>query len=225
MSGRPVIAVTGPPGAGKSTALLALAAADPRIVRFGVRDHAFALAASGNALGIELRSAIVRNRITLTQVIGQFGYFLDHLPRYAELVVTDGYPRSGTECVGWYAEVSARDLDPAGLVAVEVPERVAAARARARRICPECGLPAGHHGCRGVPAGRQDDTPDRIASRLAAYRDGGAEVRAFFTGRCPVTVVDGSAPPDVVRDHLGRLLAAHLPAAHLPARTRGSMPS
>ncbi|SEF67836.1 adenylate kinase [Actinacidiphila yanglinensis] len=246
---RRILPVTGPPGAGKTTALISLAAQHPQLARFGVRDFGLELARAGDPLGLRMRETLLRGGLVSDALVRrEFRCFLDRLSGEVAAVAVEGYPRDPRQCRDFTEVVAAVDGELAGLVAVELPDEEVRARVVGRRICTRCGIPApegataaapaaGAAGaampaagrpeercaaCGGAVAPRDDDAEERLARRLADYRTVSAGVRAYFRARGLLHTVDGLRSPAQVRRHLLDLLlpTAAASAAGAPPATR-----
>ncbi|WP_328939186.1 nucleoside monophosphate kinase [Streptomyces tauricus] len=204
---REISVVSGPPGAGKTTTLLALTRAHPGIARFGVRDYASRLASAGLPLGRQLNASIAADKVPVELVVAEFGHFLDHLPPTCTTVVTDGYPRVGDECEDWHRTVRQRQLRVRVVVLLSVARTTALRRARRRGVCASCGLPADRTAracgqCGHATTTRQDDTADRLTSRITHYEHGRRELVSYFRDVCPVEEINAEGPAVDVRESL-----------------------
>ncbi|MFE4832209.1 adenylate kinase family protein [Streptomyces sp. NPDC056672] len=208
--------MSGPPGAGKTTALLALSRAHPHIARFGVRDYAYRLACAGLPLGLQLKTAIAGNQVPIDLVVAEFAHFLDHLPLGCTSVITDGYPRIGAECSNWHDVVRRRHLRIRAVTLLSVSSTTALLRAQRRRICTACGLPTPGSpercGRCGHPTSvRQDDTLEQLEARIGHYQSGRRGLIRYFQNICPIKEIDADASASVVH---ARLRAALFPDKH-----------
>lgn len=208
-----VVPVTGPPGAGKSTALLALARQHPELARFGVRDYGLHLAAIGDPLGLEVRDPLLRQELlTNAQVRRAFLHFLDATPPGTRTVAVEGYPRDTAQCADLLDVVWSWGADVAAFVVVEIPDDQVRARVAGRRLCVQCGVPAAGAGdtrcagCGGPFSRRRDDDADRLERRLADYREVSRGPRSYFADRGLLHVVDGLASAEEVRRRLAGVL-------------------
>lgn len=211
--------VTGPPGAGKTTALVSLERAHRRLARFAVREYGLALAEAGHPLGLKMRDVLLRGDLVADDLVQQeFAHFLGQLPAGVESVAVEGYPRDTAQCADLAEAVAAAGGRLAGLVVVDVPDEVVFARVAARRICTSCGLPvpatnATCAACGGPAASRHDDALDLLNRRLRDFRTISAQVRSYFARRRLLHVIDGLQSPDRVRGRLEALLLADHPEA------------
>ncbi|MFE2596804.1 adenylate kinase family protein [Streptomyces sp. NPDC059396] len=212
---RKVILITGPPGAGKSTALLALDRVYRNLGRFGVRDYGLKLAAVGDPLGLEMRDALLRQeRLTNELVLREFIHFLDNLPAAVRFVAVEGYPRDTQQCDDLLRAASDWGAQVAGFVVVEIPDSVARERVANRRLCLACGATTDSSitpscpDCGGAIIRRRDDDAAEFERRLAEFHNMNRELSAYFRERSLLRVVDGMLPAKELRELLRAALFA-----------------
>jgi adenylate kinase len=210
-----VFPVTGPPGAGKTTALLSLDRRYPHLARFGVRDYGLRLAATGDSLGLAMRETLLRQELLSYElVLREFTHFLDHLPPGTRSVTVEGYPRDIRQCRDLMTAVEGRGGRVHAFVVVDLPDSVVRMRVADRWICVRCGLPTNEAiatGCRECGGGvtqRSDDSDVRLEQRLTDYRDVSRQVRTYFDKLDLLRVVDGLRPLEEVCEALAELLCA-----------------
>ncbi|WP_405003170.1 nucleoside monophosphate kinase [Kitasatospora purpeofusca] len=198
--------MSGPPGAGKSTALLALDRHHPDLSRFGVRDYGLRLAAAGHPLGLAMREALLRQELLSNELVRlEFAHFLDQLSTEVGLVVLEGYPRDLPQCDDLLRTALDWGVRVTGFVVVTVPDDVARSRVANRRLCTGCGATtagpeaAACPACGGAMVRRRDDTAVGFARRLADYHAIVDDLRAYFGERAMLREVDGTRPADEVR--------------------------
>lgn len=208
-----VCPVTGPPGAGKTTALLSLADEHDWLARFGVRDYGLDLAAAGNPLGLAMRDSLLRGRLLANDVVREeFAHFLARLPGGVQVVAVEGYPRDQAQCVDFEKVVEAAGARVGAFVVVDVPDDLVWSRVADRRICAACGRPVpvgpapGCATCGGPVTRRGDDAMDSLAARLNDFRRLIAEVGAYFDECRLLRLVDGTGSELDVRRKLRNLL-------------------
>jgi adenylate kinase len=208
-----VYPVTGPPGAGKTTALTYLDRHLAGLARFAVRDYGLRLAERGDPLGTLLRDPLLRHELLPDELVrGEFNHFLHHLGDGVRWVIAEGYPRDIGQCAHFVDTVASWGAKVPALVVIDVPDEVAVARTSRRRFCARCGVsahpadPAECPDCGSRFTGRSDDAPARFGRRLADYRRLGAFVAAYFAERGALHVLDGCRSPIEVRRHLADLL-------------------
>lgn len=205
--------VTGPPGAGKTTALVSLDREHSWLSRFAVREYGLFLAETGHPLGLKMRDTLLHGELLPNDLVQQeFAYYLSQLPDEVESVAVEGYPRDPEQCQDLAEVVASVAGRLAGLIVLDVPDAVVLARVANRRICTRCGLPADLPegtcpSCGGPTAPRHDDARERLERRLRDFRTISADVRSYFVQRRLLMVVDGLRGPDEVRRRLETLLA------------------
>ncbi|MFG2049367.1 adenylate kinase family protein [Micromonospora sp. NPDC048935] len=205
--------MVGPPGAGKTTALLSLAAVHPSLARFGVRDYGLDLADAGHPLGLELRGDLLRGALLSDRLVRQeFTHFLDHLPKRADVVTVEGYPRDLAQTEDFFEVVRAAGARVAAMVVIDAPDDLLWTRVAQRKICATCGRPVAGDAaircprCGGSVVRRGDDEEERVARRVADYRRLAAEVGEYFGQRDLLRTVDGTRGVAVVREELQEVL-------------------
>lgn len=215
-----VFCVAGPPGAGKSTALIALAARHPWLARFGVRDYGLSLAEASDPLGLAVRDSLLRgDLLTDAQVRQEFEHFFARLPNGTAAVAVEGYPRSMSQCTDLAAALDGFGVRPAALIVVDIPDATARERVVGRGICTRCGttVPANKGpdcpDCGGEVRARKDDAADKLTRRLADYRACDAAIRASFDEPGRLFLIDGLRDPQIVQKDLETLLSSGRGAA------------
>lgn len=215
-----VVAVTGPPGAGKSSALIELGRRTPRLARFGVRDYGLHLAAVGDPLGLALRDTLLRQELLTDELVQEeFLHFLDRVPARAEVVAVEGYPRDVRQCDGLLAAVASRDTRVGGYVIVDIPDDVVRRRVSGRRICVGCGAPTDASmavrcgACGGGLTRRRDDAAGPLDRRLADFRRLSRGPRDYFAARGLLREIDGAQPAGRVLAELAAVLGLDARAA------------
>jgi adenylate kinase len=210
------LVLIGPPGSGKGTqaARLARRYRIPHIstgdmLRQAVRDASplgqkvGAIMASGALVDDTLMTDLVRERLARPDAEGGF--------------ILDGFPRTVGQALSLDGMLEGRLL----LVAlIDVPEKAIVQRLGSRRLCASCGMTqsiSDRNGdgescpyCGGSLVRREDDKPETIRRRLAAYAAYAAPVIAHYRDRPGFIAVDGERPPDQVTDALSRAIDRHL---------------
>lgn len=152
---------------------------------------------SGQLLPDDVMLGIVRERLEAPDTLAG-GFLLDGFPR--TLPQADAL-------LGFARVDTAVDID--------VPEEMVVERISGRRVCSQCGQiysvnkPPEHDWqcdkCGGTVVQRDDDTPEAVEKRLAAYRSQTEPAIAMFQERGLLVRVDGTGSPD---DVSARLIAA-----------------
>lgn len=208
-----IVLVTGPPGVGKTTSLLAVARSLDAVDRFAVREYGYRLAAAGHPLGLRTVGVLRRyEMLTDRDVNSYFRHFLAALDPAKRAVAVEGYPKTLPQCEDLTATLREFSSGISAYVVVDAPDDVLRQRVASRRICPACGLPATPEDgacadCRvpGVP--RADDTAADHSRRLQRYRQMVEPMRRYFADRGLLESIDGRAPQRVVTSQLGEILA------------------
>lgn len=208
-----VVPVTGPPGAGKSSALIALQRQSADLARMGVRDYGLYLAARNDPLGLAMRDTLQRQELLTNDLVrAEFLHFIDNVPNTVQVVAVEGYPRDTAQCADLVGAVRERGTWVAAFVVVDIPDDVVRERAAQRQLCVHCGAPTSRPAvvtcpdCGGPVVRRRDDEPGALARRLADYREVSKGPRDYFGERGLLHVVDGLLPADEVQTELAALL-------------------
>ncbi len=97
-----VVPVTGPPGAGKSSALIALQRGSADFARMGVRDYGLDLAARNDPLGLAMRDTLQHQELLSDELVrAEFLHLLDNVPNTVRVVAVEGYPRDTPSVPIW----------------------------------------------------------------------------------------------------------------------------
>jgi adenylate kinase len=140
--------------------------------------------ASGNLVDDDLVESVVRSR--LAEHDWNFGF------------VIDGFPRTARQ-----AEFFLESYDIDGVINLHLPDDEVMRRVLARRICSRCGLDynlIAHRPqlaatcdiCQGELVARDDDNPEALAIRLAAYHEETKPLIAIFERKEFVATIDAT---------------------------------
>lgn len=223
-----LVAVIGPPGAGKSTIVAALAGVGGVPV-FRLREAIRArptllagLAPTTDPLGWVSLEAVRRVVHTV--------FIEDRFGLGASTVLLDNFPGTAAQ-LDLLAEFTARTGARLALLELEAQARTVVARVADRRVCPSCGpdphapaIPAADDpercgSCTGRLARRETDPPRLHGLRLARYTANRPEIAecAAALGIVNLTVNADASTPEV------RRMARHaLDTVTDPARYQGS---
>ncbi|MFG3309790.1 adenylate kinase family protein [Streptomyces wuyuanensis] len=209
-----VVLITGPPGAGKSTALHTLDREHPYMARFSVRDYGLRLAAAGDPLGLAMRETLLRQEMLTDEVVlAEFNHFLDNLPNGVHVIAAEGYPRGPRQCDDVLRAVSARGARVTDFVVVDVPDSVARERVANRRLCGSCGATTNDPDsvacpdCGGAIMRRRDDEASKFEWRLVDYHEVSRELHPYFARRALLRKIDGTRSLNEVRELLHAVLS------------------
>lgn len=195
----------GPPGAGKGTQaqMLVDVLGVPQI---STGDMLRTAKKKGSELGKAAASYMDRGELVPDEVV--IGIVEESLksPEVADGFILDGFPRTVEQ---------ARALDEMGIVLdavlnIQVSEETLIERLGERRTCVNCGAtyhmrynPTKVDGicdrCGHETILREDDRPESIRTRMAAYHAKTAPLIGFYRERGNLVDIDGAASPDEVR--------------------------
>jgi adenylate kinase len=205
--------VAGPPGAGKTTALMSLIALHPDVVRFAVRDFGFELAARGDPLGQRLIGPLRRFELLSNPlVLDEFECFLESLGPTTTRAVIESYPRDAGQAADLLAAAAKYDFEVRRLIFIDVPAHVSRQRVARRRICERCGRANEMRAdgrcanCRGPVVVRLNDTAPLLEQRLNDYSQLKRSLGEHFATLMRVEAVDGLHGPALVLQALEALV-------------------
>ncbi|GIG88036.1 adenylate kinase family protein [Plantactinospora endophytica] len=220
----PVMILTGPPGAGKSTAMRAFRRRFPGLIHFGVRVFFERQIEQGTPLGLRAKKFHDTKVWHPDELIfdGIASWLDEGLPA-ATRVVLEGFPRNRSQARALDGVLGDRGLRVDRLVYLNVPDEVAAARVMTREVCTSCetivadAIPVPGTAC--VRCGRQlvrrpDDDQQTFRRRLARQRQGAVELLDHYEALGVVVRIDGTSPPAQV----AAALEVAAPAAQIAAR-------
>lgn len=200
-----VILLLGPPGAGKGTQAVRLAA-DCGVPHISTGDLFRANLKQGTDLGNRAKTFMESGKLVPDELVLEMlfdrvgqpdcegGYLLDGFPR------TLGQAKALTEALGDQPYVALQ---------LDVADELLVGRASGRLICGNCGniqhmefSPPKVEGvcdvCGGELARRADDEPDVVRKRLAVYHEETQPMIDYYGDLGSLQVVDGSRTPDEV---------------------------
>jgi adenylate kinase len=215
-TGRRILLLVGPVGAGKGTQAAALSGelglahlASGNLFRQAVID--------GSPLGEQARVYMERGDLVPDDMtIEMFMHELSK-PAAARGAILDGFPRTVTQARALDATLAERGEQIERVISIEVPMEELVARVAGRRVCPECGTP--YHVDSDPPKvpgrcdndgtelqQRDDDRPEVVRARLEKQVRPMLEVLDYYDQKGMVQHVDGTQPiPAVTREILDGL--------------------
>ncbi|MHC5794834.1 adenylate kinase [Lacisediminihabitans sp. FW035] len=189
------VLLMGPPGAGKGTQGLRLAArhgvvmiSTGELFRAHVRDRTnlgrqiAAIVDSGDYVPDELTNAVVRDRLGRPDAAAGF--------------VLDGYPRTLGQVTELDAILSELGIDLDAVVELGASDDEVIGRLMVR----------------DTESRRSDDSPDVVLKRLAIYHEQAAPLRDDYKRRGLLIEIDGSYPPDEVERQIAASIRSVAPA-------------
>jgi len=229
-SGIPVMALIGPPGAGKSTAMGTFRRRFPGLVHFGVRVFFEQQVEEGTSIGLRAKPYADGKIWYPDDLIaeGLSGWLKESLPD-ASGVILESLPRSMSLALIVDRALSDVGLTMDRLVYLNAPDPVCADRVMNREVCISCdtlvadAIPVPDSAC--LRCGRElvrrpDDDPATFYRRLRRLRDAEAELLAHYERRGVVVRIDGTRSPAQV----AAALETAAPAALLSAAQQISQP-
>lgn len=195
----PVIAMIGPPGSGKGTQAVRLAAV-LGVAHLSIGDVLRRAIRARSGVGVQIRAAVEAGELVPDHLV--IDAVRAEVPNPRHGVVLDGIPRT------WRQGVLLDDLwgmpKVDMVIELEVPAAELVQRLARRRGCPACGQAvaadvAEADGCPrcGTPTTiRADDEGGVVGRRLWEFERAIAEVRTWSRNR--LVTVDGSGSVDVV---------------------------
>jgi adenylate kinase len=201
----------GPPGAGKGTQ------ADLLKQRYGLiqlstGDMLRAAVASGSDLGKRVKAIMEAGQLVPDDIMIEM--ISDRIDQAdcAKGFILDGFPRTTRQAEALDAMLAKKGTKLDRVVELKVEDSELGKRIAGRFACAKCG--AGYHDefkppkkagvcdvCGGTEfVRRQDDRPETVAARLAAYHAQTAPLSAYYGARGLLSQVDGMAEiPEVFR--------------------------
>ena len=212
------LVLMGPPGAGKGTQAERFAL-DHGIPKISTGDILREAVHAGTPLGKKVSAAMNRGELVGDDVI--IGIVTDRLsrPDAARGFVLDGFPRTVPQADALDALLAGRG--PLIVVEIQVPDDVLVSRVRSRRICEDCGRTVSAFGedpthvercetCGGKLVSRSDDGENVVRDRLKLYWRETQPMISHYHTRPTYRTVNGSQPPERVREALVTAVASAL---------------
>ena len=199
----------GPPGSGKGTQAVRIAAryAVPHI---STGDTLRAAVKAGSALGRQVADTLASGGLVSDEVVT--GLVRERLaaPDTARGCILDGFPRTASQAEALDAMLGGATLIVVLLVAAD--EEIVR-RLTARRICDACAITQSFSDdsepergacsyCGGNLIRRPDDHPDIVRRRLATYAAFAEPVIEFYRSRAAFGTIDALQSADRVTDAL-----------------------
>ncbi|GAA0549649.1 adenylate kinase [Paractinoplanes ferrugineus] len=212
VSDLPVMILTGPPGAGKSTAMRTFRHSFPGLDHFGVRVFFQRQIELGTPLGV--RAAVFHESRVWhpdEMILEGIALWLDQTLPDATRIVFESFPRNASQARAVDGLLAERGLRVNRVVSLDVPDEICAARVTGREVCVECdtivadAIPVPGSAC--PHCGRElvrrpDDDRPTFLRRLARQRQGAVELLAHYEARGVLVRVDGTRPPAEVAQAL-----------------------
>ncbi len=200
-----VILLLGPPGAGKGTQAVRLAA-DSGVPHISTGDLFRANLKQGTELGGRAKSYMESGELVPDELVLEMLFDRVAQPDCSGGYLLDGFPRTLPQAK---ALTQALGDQPYVALQLDVADELLVARAGGRLLCRDCTNI--HHAefsppkvenvcdaCGGELYRRADDEPDVVKKRLAVYHDETKPMIDYYDELGSLQVVDGSRSPDEV---------------------------
>lgn len=186
----------GPPGAGKGTQAQHLVA-KYGLLQLSTGDMLRAAVKAGTPLGREVQEIMARGALVPDDVVVEIVAERIEQPDARKGFILDGFPRTMAQAVALDRMLAERGLSLDAVVELRVDEA-----ALIRRI--ESRIAAMKAQGEGL---RDDDSPEVLHRRLAAYRDQTAPLITYYQLQGVLRSLDGMAPIAQVAAEIERVLA------------------
>lgn len=203
--------LVGPPGAGKGTQAARLVDKF-KITHISTGDMFRAAKKEGTKLGLEANEymtagKLVPDELTIAMVLERI-----KKPDCENGFMLDGFPRTRPQAEALDKALTDAKLALDAVVLIEVPDELLTERAVGRRTDPQTGT-IYHLKYNPPPADivdrlqhRDDDTAEKVQTRLAKYHSETEPVVPFYEGKGVLRRVDGNAKPDDVFQRIADVL-------------------
>ena len=210
MSATRIVILLGPPGAGKGTQAVRLAAT-LGIPHVSTGDLFRAHREEGTALGRRAQEFMDQGKLVPDELVLEMLFDRVAKKDCARGYLLDGFPRTMPQAEALAARIP-RDA-ALQVVSLSVSDRSLVERITGRRVCRSCKnihhvktAPPKTAGrcdrCGGELEQRTDDTEPVLRERLAVYRRQTQPVEALYRSRGLLVEVDGDRAPDAVFESL-----------------------
>ena len=208
----------GPPGAGKGTQAARLER-EKGLKQLSTGDMLRAAVSSGSPLGREIKSIMNAGQLVPDDIIIKMIAERISQPDVRNGFILDGFPRTVPQAEALDSMLADKGLNLDFVIEMRVDEDELVKRIAGRYACAGCG--AGYHdsfketkvsGVCDVCGGRQftrrdDDTPETVRARLAAYREQTAPILPYYRAKNLLRPVDGMASISEVARQIDAVLS------------------
>ena len=185
------IVLLGPPGSGKGTQTARLRD-ELGLVALVTGDLLRAARANGTELGLEAAAYMGRGELVPDDLI--VGLIREAIGGSGDdAIVLDGFPRTIGQADALGDALAGHGRELTGVVLIDVPDEIAAARIGGRTD------------------GREDDNPETVLARLRVYHEETEPLVGYYEARGLLLRVDGAGTPDAVNAAIRAALTAAAP--------------
>lgn len=203
-----VIVLLGAPGSGKGTIAARLSRSHPALRHVSSGDLLrAAMRQDGTPAERAAAAAMRQGELVADETVGALVNARLRQCAPGEILLLDGYPRNARQAVALEAEAARTGTAVVAAVWLEVPEAVLVGRLAGRRVCGACA--ANYHvsnmpprvagicdACGAALVQREDDRPERVARRLAVYREQTAALIEWYAERGLLVRIDADGNAD-----------------------------
>lgn len=202
-----VIVLLGAPGSGKGTIAARLSRSHPALRHVSSGDLLRAAMRQDGTPAERAAAAMRQGELVADETVGALVNARLRQCAPGEILLLDGYPRNARQAVALEAEAARTGTAVAAAVWLEVPEAVLVGRLAGRRVCGACA--ANYHvsnmpprvagicdACGAALVQREDDRPERVARRLAVYREQTAALIEWYAERGLLVRIDADGDAD-----------------------------
>jgi adenylate kinase len=192
----------GPPGAGKGTQAQHLVA-KYGLLQLSTGDMLRAAVAAGTPLGQQVQDIMARGALVPDDIVVEIVGQRIEQPDARKGFILDGFPRTVPQAVALDRMLAERGLSLDSVVELRVDEDALVRRIESRVAAMKA---------QGEPL-RDDDSPEVLHRRLAAYRDQTAPLITYYQLQSVLRSIDGMAPITQVAAMIEQVLAGKAAAA------------
>ena len=192
----------GPPGAGKGTQAQHLVA-KYGLLQLSTGDMLRAAVKAGTPLGQQVQDIMARGALVPDDIVVEIVGQRIEQPDARKGFILDGFPRTVPQAVALDRMLAERGLSLDGVVELRVDEDALVRRIESRIAAMKA---------QGEPL-RDDDSPEVLHRRLAAYRDQTAPLITYYQLQSVLRSVDGMAHITEVAAMIEQVLAGKAAAA------------
>ena len=201
----------GPPGAGKGTQARRLVA-KYGLVQLSTGDMLRAAVKAGTPVGLQAQEIMARGGLVPDDIVVRIITQRISEPDASKGFILDGFPRTVPQAVALDRVLGERGLSLDAVVELRVDEAAMLKRIQKRMAEAKA---------QGQPL-RNDDDPEVLPRRLAAYRGETAPLTSYYSLQGMLRTIDGMAPIDKVTAAIERAITDALAAKEARERAKAA---
>lgn len=210
------IVLLGPPGAGKGTQAVKIAA-KYQIPQISTGDIFRANVKQGTPLGLKAKEYMDKGALVPDELVCDLVEDRVQKEDCANGYILDGFPRTVFQAEHFAEFLKKNDAKLDVVLNIEIAEDVLLPRMIGRRVCRQCGqpyhvvtMPPKKEGicdkCGGEVYQRADDCEETVLNRFKVYQDQTSPLIEYYTGTGEIANVNGDQPLEAVFDQICALL-------------------